>query len=166
MAKRQDAKAHPFPYQIALQTLEYLQGAVFYFICADEAAGEFIRLPGSLDRLKAVLLKGGMQEWNWDSGWSYLDKYREIFRNAVFQNVLVVIRSYWDWYITKLAKFIVFAREAKGDALSEKDRKRLLRINRPEILELGAELGSQCLVMAYILLQGVLGTSFRWIRWR
>lgn len=132
---RKDAKAHPFPYQIALQTQELMQGAVFWFICADEAAGEFIRLPNGLNILKTNLLKAGMQEMEWESGWNYLNKYKNLFQSTVFQNVLIVIRSYWDWYITKLVEFIIFARENTDDALMGSNLKKLRRITNPEILE-------------------------------
>ncbi len=132
---RKDAKAHPFPYQIALQTQELMQGAVFWFICADEAAGEFVRLPNGLNILKTNLLKAGMQEREWDSGWNYLNKYKNLFQSAVFQNVLIVIRSYWDWYITKLVEFIIFARENTDDALMGSNLKKLRKITNPEILE-------------------------------
>jgi len=133
---QKDAKAHPFPCQIALQTQEYMQGVVLYFICADRAAGEFVRLPNGLNMLKAILLKDGMQEQDWESGWNYLEKYRKLFRGVVFQNVLIVIRSCWDWYVTKLAEFIIFVHKNNtDDVLSSKDRKRLRRINYPEILE-------------------------------
>ena len=132
---QKDAKAHPFPCQIALQTQELMQGAVFWFVCADEAAGEFVRLPNGLNILKTNLLKAGMQEREWESGWNYLNKYKNLFQSAVFQNVLIVIRSYWDWYITKLVEFIIFARENTDDALMGSNLKNLRRITNPEILE-------------------------------
>ncbi len=132
---QKDAKAHPFPCQIAFQTREYMQGVVFYFICADRAAGEFVRLPNGLNMLKAILLKDGMQEQDWESGWNYLEKYQKLFQGVVFQNVLIVIRSCWDWYVTKLAEFIIFARENTDDALMGSNLKKLRKITNPGILE-------------------------------
>ena len=132
---RKDAKAHPFPYQIALQTQEFMQGAILWFICADKAAGEFIRLPNGLSMLKTSLLKEGMKESDWESGWEYLDKYKNLFQSFIFQNVLITIRSSWDWYINKLAEFIIFALENTGNSLIESELRNLLRITRPEILE-------------------------------
>lgn len=132
---RKDAKVHPFPYQIAQQTQELMQGAIFWFICADEAAGAFIHLPNGLNILKANLLKAGMQEEEWESGWNYLNKYKNLFQDVVFQNVLIVIRSYWDWYITKLVEFTILARENTDDALMESSKKKLRRITHLEILE-------------------------------
>ena len=132
---QKDAKAHPFPYQIALQTEELMQGAIFWFICADEAAGEFIRLPNGLNMLQASLSKAGMKDREWKSGWNYLNKYKNLFQSVLFQNVLIVIRSYWDWYITKLVEFIIFARKNTGDALMGNTLKRLQRITYSEILK-------------------------------
>ena len=133
---REDTKAHPFPFLIAFQTQEYMQGAIFWFICEDEAAGKFIRLPDGLDMLKANLLKAGMQEQEWESEWGYLEKYQKLFRHVVFQNVLIVIRGCWDWYVKKLAEFVIFAYgNNTDDALSQKDKKSLQRITHPGILE-------------------------------
>jgi len=132
---KKDAKAHPFPYQIAFQTQEFIQGIVFWFTCADEAAGAFIRLPNGLKMLKANLLRAGMREETWEFGWDYLSKYKSLFESVVFQNVLVAIRSYWDWYINKLSEFIIFAQENTGNALMNRELKDLRRITRPEILE-------------------------------
>jgi hypothetical protein len=132
---QKDAKAHPFPFQVALQTEEFMQGAVFYFICADEAAGKFVRLPDGINTLKAGLLKAGMQEQEWESGWKLLSKYRGVFESIVFRNVLVTIRSYWDWYMNKLVEFVIFAQNNTGNAMTEREVKRLLSITYKEITE-------------------------------
>lgn len=132
---RKDAKAHPFPYQIALQTRELIQGAVFYFICVDKAAGEFIRLPNGLSMLKTSLLKEGMKESDWESGWEYLDKYKNLFQSFIFQNVLITIRSLWDWYINKLSKFIIFAQDNIENALQPKERGKLEKITHKDIID-------------------------------
>ena len=132
---RKGATAHPYPFQIALQTHELIQGAVFYFIFADKATGEYIRLPNGLDMLKANLLKAGLQERDWKSGWKYFNKYKNLFQDIIFHNVLVAIRSYWDWYINKLAEFIIFAHESTGDELMKNELEKLRRITHPEILE-------------------------------
>jgi len=129
------SKEHPFPFKIAYQTMELIQGAVFYFICADKAAGEFIRLPNGLSMLKTSLLKEGMEEDEWESGWEYLEKYKRYFESMVFRNVLIAIRSLWDWYINKLAEFIIFAQENTGNSLIKSELRNLLWITRPEILE-------------------------------
>ena len=132
---RNDAKAYPFPYQIAFQTLELMQGAIFWFICADKATGDFIRQPNGLNILKANLIIAGMQAEEWESGWNYLNKYKDLFQDTVFQNVLIALRSYWDWYITKLVEFIIFARQNTDDAIMGNNLKNLQRITHKEILE-------------------------------
>lgn len=141
---KKDAKAHPFPCQIAFQTQEFIQGIVFWFTCADEAAGAFIRLPNGLNMLKASLLRAGMREETWEFGWDYLSKYKSLFESVVFQNVLVAIRSYWDWYINKLSEFIIFAQENTGNALMKRELKDLQRITRPEILEQISKMEKVC----------------------
>lgn len=132
---QKDSKAHPFPYQIAFQTMEFMQGAVFWFICVDEAAGAFIRLPNGLSMLKANLFKAGMQDEEWKSGWNYINKYKDLFQSVVFLNVLITIRSYWDWYVNKLAEFIIFAKKSVGNGLTQNEVKKLRRMTHLEILE-------------------------------
>jgi hypothetical protein len=132
---QKDARAHPFPCQIALQTQELIQGTVFYYICADKAAGEFVHHPNGINMLKASVLKDGMQEQEWESGWKYLEKYKELFNRVVFRNALITIRSHWDWYANKLAEFIIFARQSTGAPLMTEELTKLRNITNKEILE-------------------------------
>jgi len=71
----------------------------------------------------------------WDSGWEYLEKYKELFKRAVFQNVLIISRSYWDWYVNKLAEFIVFAHRGTSIPLMQNELAKLRKITYQEILE-------------------------------
>lgn len=132
---QKDAKAHSFPLQIALQTQEFIQGVVFYFIIIDKAAGEFVRLPNGLDTLRTILLRSDMKNSEWESGWNYLEKYKDIFKNAVFQNALISIRSHWDWYANKLAGFIIYSQDNLGNPLAQSEIKQLRKITYKEIVE-------------------------------
>ena len=71
----------------------------------------------------------------YDEAWSYLAKYRLVFETTAFQQVLVGLNSHWDWYIRKLADFILFARTDASTPLSPAQTKALGRISGMPLLE-------------------------------
>jgi hypothetical protein len=147
---QKDAKAHPFPLQIAWQTQEFLHGAIFYFIISDESSGIFFRTPNAINILESSLVKKGMKNPEWDLGWSIFQKYKSSFENMVYRNVLISIRSYWDWYINQLSGFIVFAQEKMGNPLTVKEIKLSSRITRPEIIDQISLVEKTCLLDFHI----------------
>jgi len=56
-------------------------------------------------------------------GWKLLEKYKDVFKITVFQNVLVTINSHWDWYIRNLGNFVRFARTCFQSPLLNKTGK-------------------------------------------
>jgi hypothetical protein len=59
-----------------------------------------------------------------------------VFENSVFQNVLILMRSHWDWYVRQMGNFIVSARNhVSSPVLDAKQQKRLNWIGRKEIKE-------------------------------
>jgi hypothetical protein len=92
--KGDNTKAHPFPCQIANQTLELIQATILWYICADRAAGRVLPFKHGIDSIKSDLLKAGMQLDDWNAGWDYLRKYLPLFENIILQNVLVLTRSH------------------------------------------------------------------------
>lgn len=127
--------AHPYPFQIAFQTKEILQGIMFYLTIADFAAGEYFKQPGAMDKSKEKLLKHGLDSDIWGNGWNYLNKYDSLFKKMVFQNALISMQSQWDWYIRKLSKFISFGRQyVSCSPLVRKDQNPLVRIDNQKIL--------------------------------
>lgn len=101
-----DAKAHPFPLQVAYQTQEFMQATIFHAMFSDVVAGEYIRLPNGLSGIRTTLVDQGMSTQLWEDGWKYLQKYQEYFSQAILRSVLISIRSHWDWYARKLGEFI------------------------------------------------------------
>lgn len=145
VSRGKDARAHPFPIQIALQTEEFLQGAVFHASFADIAAGEFVGQPGGVSRVEKIMLEHGLDQGLADEAWELLRKYQCVFEGVVFQSVLISLNSHWDWYIRRLSDFIRFARDScGGPKLSKQEEKRLKRAahlalyDQLEIVELGA----------------------------
>ena len=142
VTKFNTAKAHSFPFQIGYQTLEFLQGTIFYVSFADIAAGAYVRIPGAMDNIEKYFLERLYNKESYDQAWEYLHKYQEIFEKTVFSNVLISFCSHWDWYIRRLSDFIKFARTyVNSPNLSkseEDDLKRISNIsftNQIEILE-------------------------------
>ncbi len=141
---QKDAKAHPFPFQIALQTKEFIQGAVFYFAIYDEAAGIFLRMPDSIKILEEIFINKGMKKSNLELSWQIFQGYKSVFESMVFRNVLLTVRSYWDWYTNKLAEFIIFAQENVGSILSKRDITQLRKITFKEITNQLEIMGNIC----------------------
>lgn len=124
-----NVKAHPYPFQIAYQAQEFIQGAIFYASIADISSGTYFRQRNSMEELKEQFIAGGGELSTWDQGWQILDRYKDIFKISVFQSVLVAINSHWDWYVRNLGNFVSFARQYVPDrALSRKEEKDLDRI--------------------------------------
>ena len=111
-------------------------GAMFYAAVADVASGEYLSLPNGLIHLENKLRADGMDKKEGDRGWNILEKYMPVFQTSVFQNVLVLVRSHWDWYVRQLSSFVAFARgHVPSPALSNKEQKRFDHVDRREIEE-------------------------------
>jgi hypothetical protein len=136
VSKTPGAKAHSFPVQVSIQTQEFIQAVLFYAMFADIAAGNYVRLPNALNNIEQELSKEGLDKKLWDSGWSYLQRYQPIFNNTIFQNVLILMRSHWDWYIRQIGEFVSFARNhVSSPALDRNQQKDLARVGWKEITQ-------------------------------
>lgn len=136
VSKTPGAKAHSFPIQVSVQTQEFIQAVLFYAMFADIAAGKYVQLPNALDNIEQELIKEGLEKKLWDNGWSYLQRYQPIFNNTIFQNVLILMRSHWDWYIRQMGEFVSFARNhVSSPALDRNQEKDLARIGWKEIAQ-------------------------------
>lgn len=112
---RSDA-AHPFPFQIGHQTLEFLHGAIFYATVTDLATGAFLREGNGKERLERYMEANGLDPGAHQSGWAILQKYRQVFGPSPFQSVLVSMCSHWDWYVRRLCEFVRAGREFERSA--------------------------------------------------
>lgn len=129
VTKKPNCKAHPFPFQIGFQTLEFIQASIFFTTLLDYISGEYLGQLTSLEKIKSKMIKDGLSDDEWEKSFECLTKYRKVFEKWIFQHVLIQIRSHWDWYIRRLGEFIVFAREnAPCSPLSQKDKEELRRI--------------------------------------
>ena len=109
-------------------------GAMFYATVADIGSGEYIRLPNGLTQLENKMRQDGMDKNEWERGWKILEKYMPVFENSVFQNVLVLVRSHWDWYIRQLGSFVKFARvHVASPSLSNSEQRAFDSVDRREI---------------------------------
>lgn len=126
VTKKPNCKAHPFPFQIGFQALEFIQASIFYTSLLDYISGEYLEQRTSLEKIKSKMIKDGLSDDDWEGSFECLTKYKKIFKKWIFQNVLIQIRSHWDWYIRRLGEFIVFAKQYVSCLpLSSKDTKAL-----------------------------------------
>jgi len=167
-----DAKAHGFPIQIAFQTQEFIQGAMFYYSFQNIASGEFVRSnPGVIDR---KMIEQGFNKPALDQAWKILEKYFDVFRTTVFQNVLVSFCSHWDWHSRKLSEFIATHHAvAVGQILTERQLKEIRRIDRYAIpqqlamieqicnMQIGLSIDQRALLREMSLVRN-LGLHNRW----
>lgn len=124
-------QGHKYPLQIGMQTLEYLQASIFHAALSDKAAGEFIKIPGAMKKVEKFFLKD-MAKDTYDFSWECLKKFKPVFENIVFANVLITFCSQWDWYIRKLSDFIIFSLDHLHIRC---DKRKLKQINYKPILE-------------------------------
>jgi hypothetical protein len=123
------ARAHLYPFQIAWQTLEFVQGVMFHVIFMDIAAGQRVRQPNATTEIEKEMIAGGTTQDILDLHWKTWGKYKVLFEGFAFQNAIVSMQSHWDWYLRRLGAFIFFARQAIGGTpLSSKANKDLKRI--------------------------------------
>ncbi|MCE8050011.1 hypothetical protein HOP61_01710 [Halomonas daqingensis] len=131
-----ERKAHPFPAQIGLQTLELMQASIFHSMVMDEAAGQRVRQERGVEEINGALLEAGLEKRLLDDGWAYLGKYKVLFERFVTQNVLIALRSQWDWYVRNLGRFILTALASEcqeGEALSKSKENDLTKIGFKDI---------------------------------
>lgn len=105
-----DRQAHPYPFQIALQAQEFLQGTLFQAVLADTAAGAYFRQPRAVEMIEKDLQQKGLASTALAQGWEILTKYKDAFEGWVFQSALISMNSHWDWYVRRLAGFLIHTR--------------------------------------------------------
>jgi len=123
MVRSKDSKIHPFPFQIAVQTLEFMQGSLFHASLVDHASGAYVRLPDGMSNLERMFIEKLDSPRTYDEAWGILGKYQAVFERIPFQSVLIAMNSHWDWYARKLMDFILFARQDLNQLALEKCNK-------------------------------------------
>ncbi len=76
MVRGQEAKAHPYPFQIGVQTLEFMQGSLFYASLVDIASGEYVRQPDGMTNLERIFMEKLDSTKAYDEAWGILGKYK------------------------------------------------------------------------------------------
>lgn len=129
VSRGSNCRAHPFPIKISIQTMEFIQTSIFYNSLVDLMTGEYLRISNSMEDIKQIMIQDGSSQKEWNKNFSYFEKYKEIYQRQVFQNVLISIRSHWDWYIRKIGEFVIFARgHVCSASLSRKKNDKLKRL--------------------------------------
>jgi len=129
ISRKENAKAHPYPLQISAQTQQFLQASLFHATIIELAKSEFMALPDALQRLESQLIAHSFSRAAMEESWRYMDSYKDVLKSTLHQAVLVSCNSHWDWYVRKLANFVIFARHhVEGPSLTTKQIKNLQRI--------------------------------------
>jgi hypothetical protein len=147
--KGKDSKAHPFPFLIAMQTLKFIQGSVFYFTLMDEAAGQFFRQENAYEKIKSLFSSYAYSDKTWETSWSCFQEYLTIFPNQIMQVSLISMKSYWDWYVSQLGKFIIFAVKNESNQSADQDKVKGL-----------SKIGFKDITSQFGILRKVTGLSF------
>lgn len=174
MGRTQDSKIHPYPYRIAMQTLEFMQGSLFHASLVDIASGAYVRQPNGMTNLEQIFIGKLDSRKTYDEAWGILGKYQAVFEKVPFQSVLIAMNSHWDWYARKLIDFVLFAREDVNQAsLERNDEKRLARFSslpigeQLEVIQVAAGIklafdGMECRELQEMALVRNLGLHNRW----
>lgn len=104
------ATAHPYPIQVARQAQGFIQAAIFHVSLLDVAAGQRVRQPGAIQELETYYLSHGLAAQTWEESWSLVSRYKESLEAAIFQSVVVTLRSHWDWYVRRIGEFVLYCR--------------------------------------------------------
>lgn len=101
---------HPFPIKVAYQTLRFIQGTIFYFTLTDEAAGQFFSQSNGYNAIKNLFVNGyNYSETTWETSWNCFEEYVKRFPNQYRLETLISMKSHWDWYISQIGNFLIFA---------------------------------------------------------
>ena len=143
--KKEDSKAHPYPFVIALQTMKFTQGAIFYFTLMDTAASEYFRQGDQQGsqylKIKSLYTSWGYSEQTWETSWSCFEEYMTIFPKQIWNVALITLKSHWDWYMTKLGEFVCFAKSFENiTPLRESEQNALKKIGFRDITSQFSEL--------------------------
>jgi len=64
--KKPNCKAHPFPFQIGFQTLEFIQTSIFFTSLIDYISAEHLEQDKSLEEIKYRMMKDGLSKDDWE----------------------------------------------------------------------------------------------------
>ncbi len=115
---------HPYPKIISLRAQRLLQGSLFYFIFLDTATGLYLStsLDPERDVREALISKAHWNLQTYEISWDCFTEYVDEFLNPIQQQVIFSMVSHWDWFVSKIGKFIIFANhELNLFPQSEKD---------------------------------------------
>jgi len=126
--RSQEATIHPYPFQIALQTIEFMQGSLFHASLVDIASGAYVRQRTECQISSASLWNDWILRKLMTRHGGLLGNIKLFLERVPFQSVLIALNSHWDWYARKLINFIQFARrDLNQPALAKSEIDRIKR---------------------------------------
>lgn len=123
------SRGHAYPFQIALQSAEFIHANMFHTIFSNIATSEYAKVEGAMEKMENKFLSGAYTKESYNMSWKCIKKYLDAFSVSTRQSVLITMSSHWDWYIRKLSDFIFFGREhIDSPVLSPKQDREFKRI--------------------------------------
>ncbi len=100
---------HPYPIQIAKQTVEFIRATWFNIFLSDAMAELYTELNPERwrENVFSRLQEKGIEKSAIQPGWDSLVNYMEFFRHANVHSAVIALCSHWDWFIRKLGDFII-----------------------------------------------------------
>lgn len=99
---------HPYPMQIAKQTVEFIRATWFDIFLSDAMAQLYTE--SNPEKWKedvfSRLQEKGIEKAAIQPGWDSLVNYMEFFRHANAHSAVIALCSHWDWFIRNLGDFI------------------------------------------------------------
>ena len=111
--EKPNRQAHPYPFQIGYQALEFMHASIFIASFSDIASSKQIRRLNGYHEVEEAFKAEGVTDSTIGAAWAIVRKYEGVFLKTVFQNVLISMRSHWDWYISRLGDFVSFGADVR-----------------------------------------------------
>jgi hypothetical protein len=132
-SQREGAKGHPFPLAASIQAQQLLQASVFHATVQGLALKRQLSSQAGLAELRATFRAQSGDDELWDECFGYVIEYAVLFDNIGFQDVVVQMASHWDWFIRRLAGFLLFALRDAGQKLTGQSERNLQRLGRSSV---------------------------------
>jgi len=120
---------HPYPLRIGTETVERLQAAISHLSLIDFATDDYMRGREPIEKFHRYLTSENVDEDEWQTSWRCMSKHSDSLRPWVLQQAIIALRTQWDWYVSRLAEFLCFARgHVAGPAMSNGMEGKLARL--------------------------------------
>lgn len=125
-----NSQRHLYPMKIALRAQRLIQGILFYDVFTDTATWLFASTNKDAEKLvqEHLINHAGWRKDTYEISWQCFSDYLNEYQHPIRQHAVFSMISQWDWFISKLGKFIYFAE--KSNSPQKATSKELLKLNK------------------------------------